>query len=185
MMTQSTIEQPRNGKATAFHADHPTVGSEGKPGTSVEGRCGPPRIPTMMVEGRSYVFAGGLWWEALSFQVASAHVDSLIHEKLDPRLRKIVDAEAEAARAKACRAHAEACASASRAAGGTYRPAGRVDHCWGCRGGLAEWRDPKCPRCGWMLCSCGSCGCNYRSTEQLLKSRPLRWTSVGSRVFPR
>jgi hypothetical protein len=39
-----------------------------------------------------------------------------------------------------------------------------LDHCWrlGCHKQLFEPDRPHCIKCQWMLCECGSCGCDYR-----------------------
>jgi hypothetical protein len=54
----------------------------------------------------------------------------------------------------------------------TYQPkAPRVAYCWKCGGDLASGSDVKCGECGWLRCSCGACGCKYRSHIQLERFR--------------
>lgn len=35
----------------------------------------------------------------------------------------------------------------------------RITHCWNCRHHLNNYDHPECLGCGWILCSCGACGC--------------------------
>lgn len=37
----------------------------------------------------------------------------------------------------------------------------RVTHCWSCKDGLDNAVDVECALCGWILCTCGACGCGY------------------------
>jgi hypothetical protein len=37
----------------------------------------------------------------------------------------------------------------------------RVAHCWRCKGHLDNSTDVECGVCGWILCSCGACGCGF------------------------
>lgn len=37
----------------------------------------------------------------------------------------------------------------------------RITHCFRCREGLVSSLSNECSSCGWILCSCGACGCNY------------------------
>lgn len=38
----------------------------------------------------------------------------------------------------------------------------RITHCYSCQRHLDSNADWECSACGWMLCSCGACGCGYR-----------------------
>jgi len=38
----------------------------------------------------------------------------------------------------------------------------RVTHCWNCKNPLDNSIDLECKSCGWILCSCGACGCGYK-----------------------
>jgi len=40
----------------------------------------------------------------------------------------------------------------------------RVTHCWNCKNPLDNSIDLECKSCGWILCSCGACGCGYNKT---------------------
>jgi hypothetical protein len=40
-------------------------------------------------------------------------------------------------------------------------PLHRVTHCYACKGKLDNAIDVECVACGWILCSCGACGCGY------------------------
>ncbi len=37
----------------------------------------------------------------------------------------------------------------------------RVTHCYACKRSLDNTIDVECVACGWILCSCGACGCGY------------------------
>jgi hypothetical protein len=37
----------------------------------------------------------------------------------------------------------------------------RRAHCWNCGENLSTRLDYVCDKCGWILCKCGACGCNY------------------------
>jgi hypothetical protein len=37
----------------------------------------------------------------------------------------------------------------------------RVTHCYNCQDDLDNEIDFECERCGWIICSCGACGCGY------------------------
>lgn len=37
----------------------------------------------------------------------------------------------------------------------------RVTHCYSCRSALDNSINLECKACGWILCSCGACGCGY------------------------
>ena len=37
----------------------------------------------------------------------------------------------------------------------------RVTHCYACRQHLDNSVDVECVTCGWILCTCGACGCGY------------------------
>jgi len=37
----------------------------------------------------------------------------------------------------------------------------RSTHCYSCKSGIDSSTDLECVRCGWILCSCGACGCGY------------------------
>jgi hypothetical protein len=38
-------------------------------------------------------------------------------------------------------------------------PRRRSTNCWSCGDELTSDRNTKCPRCGWLACACGACGC--------------------------
>ena len=46
--------------------------------------------------------------------------------------------------------------------GGRNAPRRRTPKCRGCRRRLDSAEDAKCKACGWLLCTCGACGCGYR-----------------------
>lgn len=33
--------------------------------------------------------------------------------------------------------------------------------CWNCKETVDSDLNPRCPNCGWYICSCGACGCDY------------------------
>lgn len=35
----------------------------------------------------------------------------------------------------------------------------RNAHCWSCKSQLSNASDVECASCGWIVCSCGACGC--------------------------
>ena len=35
----------------------------------------------------------------------------------------------------------------------------RNAHCWSCKNSLSNANDVECASCGWIVCSCGVCGC--------------------------
>lgn len=37
----------------------------------------------------------------------------------------------------------------------------RETHCYSCKGDLDNAEDLECAACGWIICSCGACGCGY------------------------
>lgn len=37
----------------------------------------------------------------------------------------------------------------------------RQPHCYACKQDLDNAIDPECTACGWIICECGACGCNY------------------------
>jgi len=37
----------------------------------------------------------------------------------------------------------------------------RVTHCYNCESHLDNSIDVECKACGWILCTCGACGCGY------------------------
>lgn len=37
----------------------------------------------------------------------------------------------------------------------------RVTHCYNCKEELDNETDIECNVCGWIICSCGACGCGY------------------------
>ena len=37
----------------------------------------------------------------------------------------------------------------------------RETHCYDCGVGLTSNFNPECNACGWLLCNCGACGCQY------------------------
>lgn len=37
----------------------------------------------------------------------------------------------------------------------------REAHCYNCKAQLSTKVDIECCRCGWMVCTCGACGCGY------------------------
>jgi hypothetical protein len=37
----------------------------------------------------------------------------------------------------------------------------RVTHCYNCKSNLDNAVDVECEACGWIICSCGACGCGY------------------------
>lgn len=37
----------------------------------------------------------------------------------------------------------------------------RVTHCYSCKSTIDNAIDVECNSCGWILCSCGACGCGY------------------------
>lgn len=37
----------------------------------------------------------------------------------------------------------------------------RATHCYNCKNNLDNSIDIECNTCGWILCSCGACGCGY------------------------
>jgi len=37
----------------------------------------------------------------------------------------------------------------------------RVTHCYNCKGHLDNNSDLECLECGWIICTCGACGCGY------------------------
>lgn len=41
----------------------------------------------------------------------------------------------------------------------------RATHCWACHGSLDSTVNLECVACGWILCTCGACGCG-RSSER-------------------
>jgi hypothetical protein len=40
----------------------------------------------------------------------------------------------------------------------------RITHCWACHDHLDNTVDVECVLCGWILCTCGACGCGYDRT---------------------
>lgn len=36
-----------------------------------------------------------------------------------------------------------------------------VNYCHQCGETLSSARDPRCPKCEWLICACGACGCSY------------------------
>ena len=36
-----------------------------------------------------------------------------------------------------------------------------VNYCHQCGEALSSERDPRCPKCDWLICECGACGCSY------------------------
>lgn len=40
----------------------------------------------------------------------------------------------------------------------------RWTHCWSCKSLLTNATELECSACGWILCKCGACGCDYSST---------------------
>ncbi len=38
----------------------------------------------------------------------------------------------------------------------------RITHCYACKGHIDSNINIQCASCGWLICSCGSCGCGYR-----------------------
>lgn len=45
--------------------------------------------------------------------------------------------------------------------GPSYQKERRVTHCWFCKSELDNSIDIECRSCGWIICGCGACGCNY------------------------
>ncbi len=48
----------------------------------------------------------------------------------------------------------------------------RATHCWACKGSLDSTVNLECVACGWILCTCGACGCGHsreRQTEEFAK----------------
>lgn len=41
----------------------------------------------------------------------------------------------------------------------------RLASCWSCKCALDSDARLECCGCGWILCSCGGCGCGYREAE--------------------
>ena len=37
----------------------------------------------------------------------------------------------------------------------------RSTHCWRCGADLKSAWDQSCPKCKWLRCECGACGCNF------------------------
>ncbi len=37
----------------------------------------------------------------------------------------------------------------------------RITHCYGCKADLDSKINIQCASCGWLICSCGACGCGY------------------------
>jgi len=37
----------------------------------------------------------------------------------------------------------------------------RVTHCYSCKFSLNNAINPECSKCGWIICECGACGCQY------------------------
>lgn len=37
----------------------------------------------------------------------------------------------------------------------------RVSHCWNCKHTVDNHYQYECSTCGWIICSCGACGCSY------------------------
>lgn len=37
----------------------------------------------------------------------------------------------------------------------------RVTHCYNCKSHLDNAISPECSACGWIICECGACGCQY------------------------
>jgi hypothetical protein len=37
----------------------------------------------------------------------------------------------------------------------------RITHCYNCKHHLDNTIDVECVGCGWIICSCGACGCGY------------------------
>ena len=38
----------------------------------------------------------------------------------------------------------------------------RTSHCWSCRHPVDNQIQHECTSCGWIICTCGTCGCGYR-----------------------
>lgn len=38
----------------------------------------------------------------------------------------------------------------------------RVTHCYKCKSHLDNAISPECSACGWIICECGACGCQYQ-----------------------
>ncbi|MFH1430635.1 MAG: hypothetical protein ABIG71_03895 [Candidatus Uhrbacteria bacterium] len=41
----------------------------------------------------------------------------------------------------------------------------RRTHCYSCKRALDSQRDARCIHCGWLVCSCGACGCQYQGSQ--------------------
>lgn len=39
----------------------------------------------------------------------------------------------------------------------------RVTHCWSCKNPLDNKVDIECVECGWIVCTCGACGCSRQA----------------------
>ena len=37
----------------------------------------------------------------------------------------------------------------------------RISNCYACKKPLDNLKEIECNRCGWIVCSCGACGCRY------------------------
>jgi hypothetical protein len=42
---------------------------------------------------------------------------------------------------------------------------GRVAHCFDCHASLSDLEYPLCDECGWIVCTCGACGCVYEGMD--------------------
>lgn len=42
-----------------------------------------------------------------------------------------------------------------------YEKINRTPHCYECSSRLNNEKDLECSRCGWIVCSCGACGCGH------------------------
>jgi len=45
------------------------------------------------------------------------------------------------------------------------KPEIRTTACWACHMPLDSIMSQTCPVCGWLICSCGACGCNRSDAE--------------------
>lgn len=40
------------------------------------------------------------------------------------------------------------------------------NHCWRCKADIDSIHFRRCPVCGWFICHCGACGCEYNKKEE-------------------
>jgi len=45
----------------------------------------------------------------------------------------------------------------------TARKSHRTANCFFCKSKLDNFKDPECTHCGWIVCNCGACGCDFRN----------------------